>query len=229
MKKHFWKIVLATAVVLMGGSIIYAQYASTKANEGVTLSPHVKGNPDAAVVLTEYGDFQCPACAQFHPLVKDLVAQYGDSIAFEYKHFPLVAIHPFAVPAAKAAEAAGVQGKFFEMHDKLFENQNSWSRSAAPQAFFVKYAEEIGLDVPLFKQHMRASLIDDHVSSQFSEAQEKGLTSTPSFLLNGVRMEYTSYADFIAAIEVALGVSTSTATSALQAAPQTVEFGIPAQ
>jgi len=227
MKKHFWKIVLAAAVVLMGGSIMYAQYAGTKANEGVTLAPHIKGNPEAEVVLTEYGDFQCPACAQFYPLVKDLMEQYGESIAFEYKHFPLVSIHPFAVPAAKAAEAAGVQGKFFEMHDKLFENQNAWSRSAAPQAFFVKYAEEIGLDVSLFKQHMRASLIDDLISSQFSEAQEKGLTSTPSFLLNGERMQYTTYADFVATIEAALGVGTSTSTP--EEPLETIEFGIPAQ
>lgn len=226
MKKHIWKIVFAMVAVLMIGSFLYANYAGDKANDGVVLSDHVKGNKDAKVTLTEYGDFQCPACAQFSPIVKSVLDQYGDQIAFEFRHFPLISIHPYAVPAAKAAEAAGVQGKFFEMHDKLYENQNAWTKSAAPQAFFVQYAEELGLDVNLFKQHMRASLVEEKIESQFKEAQEKGLTGTPSFFLNGERLEFQTMDEFFAAIDAALGIVPQTASTTIPSA-ESVEFGLP--
>lgn len=230
MKKHIGKIILAAAVVLMVGSFWYASYIGNKANEGVVIEPNVKGNPDAQVELVEYSDFQCPACGAFYPIVKDLLDQYGDQIAFEYKHFPLSSIHPYAVPAAKAAEAAGQQGKFFEMHDKLFENQSAWSQSATPQVFFNQYAEEIGLDMDLFTQHLRSSMISDHIEAQFNEARELGFTGTPSFTLNGEPFEFSTYEGFIGGIEAALGVSTSTQGSAATNTTETsteVEFGIP--
>lgn len=224
MKKHIWKIILGIVIVLMGSSFFYAQYASTKANEGVVLTDHIKGNKDASVTLTEYSDFQCPACAQFYPIIKDVLEEHGDKIAFEYKHFPLSSLHPHAIAAAKAAEAAGVQGKFFEMHDKLFENQNTWSKSATPQAFFNGYAEELGLDVSLFKQHMRSALIKEKVAAEFKEAQELGFTGTPSFLLNGQKFEFNTYEEFIGAIESAVGEGgSSTSTPATE---EEVKFGI---
>lgn len=231
MKKHLWKIIFVGAAVLMVASFLYAGYVSDKANEGVVLSEHIKGNPDAAVTLTEYSDFQCPACGQFYPIVKSVIEQYGDQLKFEYKHFPLLSIHPYAMPAAKAAEAAGVQGKFFEMHDKLFENQNAWSKSPAPQVFFIQYAQELGLDVDLFKQHMRASLIEEKVESQFKEAQGKGLTGTPSFFLNGEPLEFDTFDEFFGAIESALGITPDTATStetgsSTQQTGTEIEFGI---
>jgi len=225
MKKHTWKIVFAVAAVLMIGSVLYGQYASNKANSGVTLEEHVRGNPEASVVLTEYADFQCPACGQFHPVMKSLVEQYGDRVRFEFKHFPLLSIHPYALPAAKAAEAAGVQGKFFEMHDKLFENQDAWSKSGTPQIFFVQYAEELGLDVDLFKQHMRASMVDDAIKAQYHQAQGLGLTGTPSFFLNGELMEFETFDQFIGALEAALGITPTAATSSATS-ENTVEFGI---
>ncbi len=225
MKKHFWKIVLGVAVVLMGGSIILAQYVGSQANEGVVLSEHIKGPVDAKVQLTEYADFQCPACGQFYPVVTDVLEKYGDQITFEFKHFPLVSIHQFAMPAAKAAEAAGQQGKFFEMYDKLFVNQNIWTKSATPQVYFLQYAEELGLDMPLFKQHLRSSLIEDHIRSQFDEARGLGLTGTPSFYLNGQRLEFKTVPEFTSAIEVALGIASTTANAVESG--ESVEFGLP--
>jgi protein-disulfide isomerase len=217
--------VFGIAAVLMVAAIAYGEYASNAANDGVVLTPHIKGNENATVTLTEYADFQCPACGQFHPVVQDVLAQYGDQVKFEFKHFPLITIHPHALPAAKASEAAGVQGKFFEMHAKLFENQDTWSKSSTPQVFFVQYAEELGLDVALFKQHMRASMIEDTIKAQYAEAQAKGLTGTPSFFLNGELLRFETYADFIGAIEAALGVVPVGATSTPQ--DSGVEFGIP--
>ena len=225
MKKHMWKIVAGIVVVVMGGSILYSQQASQSANDGVVLGENIKGNSDSSVVLTEYADFQCPACAQFHPIVKAIQEQYGDQLAIEFKHFPLISIHPHALPAAKAAEAAGVQGKFFEMHDMLFENQAAWSKSGTPQVFFNQYAEELGLDVPLFKKHMRASMIEDRIREDLESAIANGFTGTPSFLLNGEVLEFETYEEFISKIESALGV-TQSASSTEEAPADEVNFGI---
>lgn len=229
MKKHPGKIILVVATLLLGGSFYWASTAGESANEGVVLSSHIKGNPDATVIVTEYSDFQCPACAEAYVVVKNIMDQYGDSVRFEYKHFPLISIHPFAVPAAKAAEAAGQQGKFFEMHDKLFEKQSEWSTAASPQAFFVKYAEELELDVDVFKRHLRASMIDDRIEEEFNEARGRGLTGTPSFFLNGQRMAFESYEDLRQQIATAAGDVPQGAGEASSTQPITgpaVKFGI---
>lgn len=221
MKDHIWKIIGVVAVIAIGASIVYSNSVSNKANEGIVFEDHIKGNPDATVTLTEYSDFQCPACGQFFPVVKTLLEEQGDSIQFEYKHFPLITIHPYAVPAAKAAEAAGQQGAFFEMHDKLFENQQIWSKGVNPQSFFNTYAEELGLDVDLFKTHMKASLIEEKIQSEFEEARELGLSSTPTFFLNGKKMEFETYQDFID--QIANAVNPQGADSGDAVAPTAVE------
>lgn len=207
LKKHFWKIVALVAIILIGASVFYAKQTAEKANEGVSIETHIKGNPDAPVTLVEYSDFECPACAQFHPYIKELLADYGDDLRLEYRHFPLINIHPNAVPAARAAEAAGQQGKFWEMHDKLFENQTAWSRSSNPSAFFNQYAEDIGLDVAKFKLQMDSTIISDSINSSFEEAREKGFTGTPTFLLNGEKMEFSTFEEFEEAIVSAIEAS----------------------
>ena len=211
MKRHTWKIIIGLIVVLLAATYAYSAHEGKKANEGVSIEVHVEGNQDAETVLVEYSDFQCPACAQFYPYVKEILEEHGDSLRFEYRHFPLLTIHPHAVPAAKAAEAAGQQGKFFEMHDMLFENQPEWSKSTAPRQYFERYAEELGLDVARFKQHMNASLIEDAIDASFDEARSYGFTGTPSFLLNGEPMEFTTFEEFHAQIEAAVGTTTGTA------------------
>lgn len=226
MKKNPWKIIIGVAVVLLAASFYWSNQAGELANEGVTLSEHVKGNPQASVVLSEYADFQCPACAEFHPYVKELEEEYGDSLRIEFHHFPLISIHPYAVPAAKAAEAAGQQGQFFAMHDKLFENQDAWTNSGTPQIFFNQYAEELGLDVDMFKRHMRSSLIDQAVEDSFNAARQKGFTGTPSFELNGAKMEFQTYEDFKGQIDVAINGLPEEATSSPAVTGPNVKFGI---
>lgn len=193
--KNPWVIVLLVAIILIGGSVWYSKGVTKENNVGITFSPHVKGNADAVVTLTEYSDLQCPACASFQPILAEVMNEFGDDLKLEYKHFPLP-IHPFAEPAARAAEAAGQQDAFFAFHDKLFQEQAIWSRTANPTVSFVKYAEELGLDVDMFKRHMNASLIRDKVRAEGKEAREKGLTGTPSFFLNGERMSFESFEDF---------------------------------
>jgi protein-disulfide isomerase len=203
-KDHFWKIFGLLAVLLVVLAFVYGNHVSNKANEGITLTSHIKGNPDAVVSLVEYSDFQCPACQAASQVVEDVLAEHEGKIRFEYKHFPLITIHPHALLAARAAEAAGQQGKFFEMHDALFENQANWSTSPSPQVFFNQYAEEIGLNMDTFKTHMRASMLRDEVLKQYDDARTLGLTGTPSFFLNGQKMTFTTYEDFARQIRQAV-------------------------
>ncbi|MCB9818594.1 thioredoxin domain-containing protein [Candidatus Nomurabacteria bacterium] len=204
LKKHFWKVVAVAVIVLIGASALYSKQTAEKANEGVVMESHIKGNPDAAVTLVEYSDFQCPACAQFNPYIEELMAEHGDDLRFEYRHFPLINIHPQAVPAAKAAEAAGQQGKFWEMHDKLFENQSTWTRSSSPSAAFNQYAEELGLDMAKFKLHLNSSTITDSINESFEDARARNFTGTPSFLLNDEKMEFSTFEEFKEQIKTAI-------------------------
>jgi len=221
--KNPWVIIGIIAVILIGGSIWFSSGAADTYNEGVVIGDNIKGSPDAVVVLVEYSDFQCPACAQFQPIVAEIMAAYNDQLRFEYKHFPLKQIHSLAEPAARAAEAAGQQGKFFEFHDLLFINQKTWTASPNPAGFFTQYAQELELDMDTFARHQRSSLIRDKVTTEFEEARSLGLTGTPTFFLNGERMQIQTYDDFKTQIESAIGIGPISSTT--PAAPM-VEFGI---
>ena len=205
--KNPWVIVGLLAVVLIGGAVWYSSKASATYNEGVVVEAYIEGNPDATVKLVEYSDFQCPACASFQPVIAEILAEYGDRMSFEYRHFPLTQIHRLAEPAARAAEAAGQQGKFYEYHDLLFINQSAWANSTNPAQFFIQYATELGLDIDQFTRQQRSSLLRDHVREQFNEARALGFSGTPSFLLNGEVMQFQTYDEFRAQIIAAIDPS----------------------
>ena len=207
--KNPWIIIGALTVAVFGGAIWYSGQAAERNNEGVEIiEAHVKGNPEAEVVLQEYSDFECPACRSFQPAISEVLELYGDRLRLEFHHFPLPS-HRHAQLAARAAEAAGQQGAFFAYHDLLFANQQAWSNSGAPTSFFIQYAEELDLDVPTFRRHMNAPLILDKVREDFNEAQELGLTGTPSFILNGEQMQFQTYDAFLDQIATAVGATTS--------------------
>lgn len=205
--KNPWLIFGGIIALLFVGAFYIASTAGDANNQGIEEVTHIKGNPDAEVVLVEYSDFQCPACQAMYPVVSGLIAEYGDQIRFEYRHFPIERIHPYAVQAAVAAEAAGQQGKFYEFHDLLFDNQQTWGQSPAPTAFFQQYAEELGLDVATFKRHANASVLRDKVRGQQQEGLAAGVTGTPTMFLNGERMVYTTYDEFIAQVAAAIDPS----------------------
>lgn len=201
-----WVVIGIITVLLIGGAIWYSTSQADANNEGVEVKAHIKGNPEASIVVIEYSDFQCPSCAQFAPIAEAMIADYGDQVKFEYKHYPLMQIHPNAEAAARAAEAAGQQGKFFEYHDALFENQREWGAASIPGAFFTKYAEELDLDMDMFKRHQRSSILQQNVRDQVVEARELGLTGTPSIFLNGEKMNFQTYQEFNDQIKAALGI-----------------------
>lgn len=201
--KNPWVIIGLVAILLIGGSVWYSGQIQERNNEGIVTKNNIKGNENAPVILTEYSDFQCPACAAFQPVVNDILSQYPEDLKLEYKHFPLP-IHALAEPAARAAEAAGQQDAFFAYHDLLFTNQAAWSNTANPTALFFKYAADLGLDVDLFKRHYNSSALRDRVKADSTEARSLSLSGTPTFFLNGQRMNIETYEDFHNQIKAAI-------------------------
>lgn len=151
-----------------------------------------QGNPQAKVVVTEFGDFQCPACGRIHPLIKnELLPKYGDKIFFVFKNFPLD-MHKNSWPSAQAAEAAGAQGKFWEMHSLLYEKQNEWSELANPNEKFIAYARDIGIDVDKFRSDIEAKRFKSKIQADVDLGTQLDLPGTPSFYVNGQPVDLQS-------------------------------------
>jgi protein-disulfide isomerase len=140
------------------------------------------GPADAPLSVIEYSDFQCPFCAQYAPIMKTLREKYGEQVQFVFRIFPL-ANHPYATVSAKAAYAAFLQGKFWEMHDLLFEHQEEWSDSADPRSYFDSYAESLGLAIDQFHADMDAQTTMDFITRQADEGTRAGVTHTPWFVI----------------------------------------------
>jgi len=143
---------------------------------------HMLGPPSAPVTLVEYGDYECPYCGAAHPIVKEIRRRLGDQLCFVFRHFPLTAVHPHAEHAAEAAEAAGAQGKFWAMHDMLYEYQH-----ALDDGQLISYAEAIGLDVERFAREMVAGIHALRVREDFLSGVRSGVNGTPTFFINGQR------------------------------------------
>ena len=161
------------------------------------------GPADAPLTVIEYSDFQCPFCAQYAPWLKTLRAKYGDRVRFVYRFWPL-AKHPYATITAKAAYAASLQGKFWEMHDLLFENQKEWSESSDPRPFLDAYAEQIGLDIEQFHADADAQSTTDFIEKQVAEGKSAGVTHTPWFVVGDSVVLPRSLEEFDRAIREAL-------------------------
>lgn len=146
-------------------------------------TPNVKNNKDAKIVITEFADLQCPACAQTQPAIEALQAEYGDKIKFVFRHFPLN-IHPNAKNAAAAAEAAGEQGKFFEMISKLYARQNDWSTQPAPTQIFRQIAQELGLDMTRFDKALGDEYGKARIIQDQADGTAIGVNATPTFFFN---------------------------------------------
>lgn len=142
----------------------------------------------AKVTLTEYSDYQCPACALYHPIVDSLKKEFGADLNIEYKYFPLNS-HQYAALAARAAEAARNQGKFLEMHYKLFENQRQWANSNNPISSIINYARELNLDMDKFTDELNAAETQQVVMEEKQAGLQLGVNSTPTFYINGEKVE----------------------------------------
>lgn len=210
-------IPLILAIVLIGGIIYFAIKSDKKSNDAranIVLSQEaldrekgeawVKGNPQAVIVLVEYSDFQCPACASWSNLVNQAIEKYHQDLRFEYRHFPLQTIHKRAFGAAKAAEAAGRQGKFWPMSELLFSNQASWSESLGFESIIKKYATDLKIDVNQFIKDYNQKFSSDIVRSDIKKGNQLNLDSTPTFFLNNKKIQPQSADDFFKLIQEAI-------------------------
>lgn len=186
------KVIVIITVLVVAGAIFWGirtqDSGSKNVNVEVTDDDTYLGNKDAKVTLVEYSDFQCPACKAFEDIVKQLQESYSaEDLKIVYRHFPLRSIHPNADLAAQAAEAAGEEGKFWEMKDLLFKNQAEWSKEKDPRGLFGAYAKSLGLDVAEFDEDLLPE--DDskeRVEKDYQSGVALGVNSTPTFILNGV-------------------------------------------
>ena len=161
---------------------------------------HIRGPVDAPLTLLEYGDFECPHCGAAHPIVEAIRPRLGRRLRFVYRHFPLTNVHPHAESAAEAAEAAGAQGSFWEMHDRLFEHQD-----ALEDEDLVAHAVALGVDVDRFVEELANGVHAPRVRQDFLSGVRSGVNGTPTFYINGVRHDGGyDMASLLVALEAAL-------------------------
>ena len=204
-------LIWVISVLIIGGSIFGVIKLAGRNNivvdsgnalsTAVHASDWILGNKNAKTVLVEYSDYQCPACALFNPVVRDFVASNSANIEFVFRNFPLEQ-HANGRISAYAVEAAGKQGKFWEMHDKIFSNQTAWSESVTARDIFIGYAMTLKLNTDQFKKDLDSQEIKDKVETDYQSGIKSGVSSTPSFYLNGKKMAPpASFDDFKNTIE----------------------------
>ena len=180
-------IIIAVIVVAFIGLIVYTKSASPQVESGG--SSNYYGKLDSKVELTEFVDFQCEACYAFYPTVKEVKEKYKDRVKFRVRYFPISSGHQFARMGAANAEAAAKQGKFWEMHDKIFEGQKTWEQSQDPQEYFDQYAKEIGLNIEKLKKDIKDPMTSATINADLDEVKRLGGDCTQTFALNGKKIE----------------------------------------
>lgn len=203
MSKQAW-IIFSIVCALVLGSLVYFSSSSridvssidtgqiqAADEKSGNIADHTYGKVDSKVMLIEYGDFQCPGCGSAHPIVKKLSEKYKDQLVFVFRNFPITSKHPNARAAAAAAEAAGLQGKYWEMHNMVFESQNSWGNLGANERtnFFKDYAKELQLNVDTFATDLTSNKVNQKISFDQALGKKAGAEATPTFLLNGKKLE----------------------------------------
>lgn len=209
MSKKAWIIFAAICIVLLGALIYFSgrnkvDVSNVDANkiqgaseQSGNIADHVFGKADSKVVLIEYGDYQCPGCGAAYPNVKQVSEKYKDQVAFVFRNFPLTSLHPNARAAAAAAEAAGVEGKFWEMHNMLYEGQSKWENLNASERtdFFKGYAKDLGLNVTTFATDLASERINQKISYDQAVGKKINVNATPTFYLNGQTVEQDTWAN----------------------------------
>lgn len=174
-------------------------------NQEVTEADWKRGAVSPKVTLVEYSDLQCPACAAYQPMVEEILRSFPDDLVLVYRHFPLRQLHPNAQLAGQAAEAAGNQGKFWEMHDLFFARQSSWAEAENPKETFIGYANELGLDEEKFKQDLGSDETKQKVEEDYRDGLEARVNATPTFILDGKKIANPrTIEEFVRLVEQAL-------------------------
>ena len=202
MSKQFWGI-LAVIIIIFFGVVLVNSHkdAKTSGSKGTPTS-HVEGTTTKGIKLVEYGDYQCPGCGAFYQTVKDVADKYKGSVQFQFRNLPLTSLHPNAFAAARAAEAAALQNKFWEMHDLLYQqnvayynaqqtgqNYNTWIGASDPVPFFESYAKQLNLNTAKFKTDFTSSKVNNFINADIAAFKATGDDmATPTFYLNGKKL-----------------------------------------
>lgn len=203
MSKGFLGVIVLVVLIFVG---IFAfsgnksDSGSSKGSGNATTTHHIEGQGKSGVTLVEYGDYECPFCGQAYPVVKKVQADLNDQIFFQFRNYPLVSLHKNAFAGARAAEAAAMQNKFWQMHDTLYENQDpngkvGWVASGDPlNEYFVGFAKQLGLDINKFKTDYNSGKVNDLINADMAEGNKLKIQGTPTFFLDGKQIDisYTS-------------------------------------
>lgn len=213
MSKKFLIAIIVIILGFVGYLAFFNKSESPTNNENSSVDPkeltdddYITGSPDKKVVVMEYLDFQCPGCGSLYPTMDAARKKYGGQVTFAVRHFPLNSIHQNALTSARAAEAAGMQGKFFEMEAQLFTSQNAWKNqtTATAQTTFEGFAEKIGLDIERYKTDFAAATTLERINMDRDKGTKMGVNSTPTIFINGSKIEINSEEDLSKAIEKAM-------------------------
>ena len=194
--KRSLPLVIIAAVLVAAVVLTWVLLRSSRPDQSSTNSsnsgppgadpPHIRGNPKATVTLEEFGDFECPMCGTYSVEVKKIEAEFGDRLRVIFREYPLYPTpHKYALIAAQAAEAAGLQGRFWEMHDKLYENQKAWSEAKDVMPMFIDYARQIGLDTDRFGRDLSGDVVATRITQDGIRGHARAVSGTPSFFVNG--------------------------------------------
>jgi protein-disulfide isomerase len=220
MSKQFWAVIVVVVLVFVA---IFAFGQKSPGNSGSSgngaVSNHVEGLGQAHVTLVEYGDYQCPFCGEYYPVVKQIAAEYNNQMTFQFRNFPLTSLHPNAFAGARAAEAAALQGKFWQMHDLLYEQNgayyqsnetlSNWIGASNPQTFFDQYATQIGLNLSKFNQDYASNAVNGTINADLAAGNKLGVDATPTFFLDGKQINVgISVSDFQSLINAAIAKNT---------------------
>lgn len=203
MSKKAWIIFVAVCVVLFGGLVFLSQKNRVDVSNVDTnkiqpasqssggIADHVFGNAKSPVMLVEYGDFECPGCEGAYPGLKTLSEKYQDQISFVFRNFPLTTIHPNALAAAAAAEAAGTLGKYWPMHNALYDQQSDWENLSADQrtTFFTNMASSLGINKSAFQTKLSSDNVNKKIKFDQALGQKIGVNATPTVYLDGQKMD----------------------------------------
>jgi protein-disulfide isomerase len=198
--KRFLPLIIIVVVLLaaFAATWVVLRSRNNSTNTSTDSSPatpgaqplHIRGNPNAPVTLEEFGDFECPTCGLYASELKKIESDFGDKLRVIFREYPLYPTpHKHALIAAQAAEAAGLQNRFWEMHDKLYENQKPWSEANDVMPIFVQFAKEIGIDSDRFSRDLNGEAVATRIFQDGRRAHALGVTGTPSFFVNGKVLE----------------------------------------
>ena len=185
MDKRFWMFIGVICFIFVGFLVFHKNKNATVVSTG---TKHILGS--GSVKLIEYGDYQCPVCAEYATTVKSVQEKYGSKTTFQFKDLPLTEIHQNALAAMRASEAADQQGKFWEMHDLIFQNQTAWENQTNALDTFTTYAKQLGLDTSKFATDFKSSRVNDVINADISDFGKTGYEkATPTFILDGKQVQ----------------------------------------